>query len=330
MHRAVPALCHAALVASLVAACGSPSNAGDASSAGSSGGSDSGGMTSAGPGGSSGADTTTTNGLDRYHPLGYHEAGAHGPDMKLQVEDCRECHGDDLAGGTSEISCDGCHTEGWRTDCVFCHGGELDQTGAPPRDITGTTDLSMLSFIAHPKHIAQNDHPAYDCTECHTKPLDVLSSGHIFDETAAVAEVSFAMGLSDAGVWDGSGNCSSLYCHGNGRQDNGAYSHDMAAPSCGGCHAYPGTENPNVGGLSGRHGEHLGEQGLTCQDCHADTDAGGSILTATLHVDGAPQVKLAGDAAVLMWDPVNKTCLGSCHGAEETKNHTSEDNWYGG
>ncbi|MBX7080961.1 MAG: hypothetical protein K1X88_17310 [Nannocystaceae bacterium] len=315
-----------ALAALISTACGSDSNAGEASSAGSSGGSE--GMTTTAEASATGADSTTTNGLERYHPLGYHEAGMHGPDMKLQAEDCRECHGDDLAGGTSEVSCDACHTAGWRTDCVFCHGGELDQTGAPPRDITGTTELSMLSFIAHPKHVAESNHPAYDCTQCHTKPMDVLSSGHIFDGTAAVAEVSFAMSLSDAGVWDGSGNCSSLYCHGNGRQDDGTASHDMATPSCGGCHAYPGTENSNTNALSGRHGEHIADQGLSCQDCHADTDAGGSIVTATLHVDGSPQVKLAGDAAVLMWDPVAKTCLGSCHGAEETRIHTAEDNWF--
>lgn len=332
----IESLAFAACLTSLLAlgACTTPSDAGggeagsssSASSAGSAESSD-GGSGSASMTASSTADATSAadssgGGLDRYHPLGFGMASAHGPALKLQAEDCRECHGSDLTGGTSEVNCDACHTAGWREDCVFCHGGTLDQTGAPPNDITDIDEVSMLSFIAHPKHVIEQNHPAYDCTQCHVKPTDVLSMNHVFDDTPAQSEVSFLMGLSDAGNYDGSGSCSSLYCHGNGRQDNGTYSHEMAAPDCGGCHAYPGTANNDLNSMSGEHRRHMNE-GATCKDCHTDTVMGDTILTATIHVDGNKDVSLSGPAVDMTWNGGAKTCNGTCH-TGEAEGHNNE------
>jgi hypothetical protein len=77
----------------------------------------------------------------RYHPLGWTGADVPGIAAKLlppgasemrvpraapggPPDDCRSCHGDDLAGGTSGVSCADCHaSEGfadWTTDCTFC------------------------------------------------------------------------------------------------------------------------------------------------------------------------------------------------------------------
>src|SRR5205814_2192141 len=67
-------------------------------------------------------------GVARYHPSGFADAIIHGPELKLQRQDCRTCHGADLKGGSSAVSCDGCHTSGWRTHCVFCHGGANGDT----------------------------------------------------------------------------------------------------------------------------------------------------------------------------------------------------------
>ncbi|MBX7080689.1 MAG: hypothetical protein K1X88_15945 [Nannocystaceae bacterium] len=298
---------------------GSTSSATSMGSAESSGGSAS--MT-AGSSDGSGAADSSGGGIDRYHPLDFGMASVHGPALKLQAEDCRECHGADLAGGTSAVNCDSCHTPGWREDCVFCHGGTIDQTGAPPNDITDIDEVSMLSFIAHPKHVIEQDHPAYDCTQCHVKPTDVLSSNHIFDDTPAQGEVSFLMGLSEAGGYDGNGSCTTLYCHGNGRQDNGAYSHDMATPDCGGCHAYPGTANDDLTTMSGQHRRHMNE-GAQCQDCHTDTVSGDTILTASLHVDGNKDVKLSGPASDMTWNAGAKSCSGTCH-VGEAEGHNNE------
>ncbi|MBK8235940.1 MAG: hypothetical protein IPK74_10310 [Deltaproteobacteria bacterium] len=317
-------------LAACLTACTTPSDAGsgDAGSSSSatsmgSGAESSGGSTTVTS--TTAADTTaadSSGGLNNYHPLGFGMASAHGPALKLQAEDCRECHGSDLAGGTSGVNCDSCHTAGWREDCVFCHGGSLDQTGAPPNDITDIDEVSMLSFIAHPKHVIEENHPAYDCTQCHVKPTDVLSMNHVFDDSPAQSEVSFLMGLSGAGSYDGSGSCSSLYCHGNGRQDNGSYSHDMATPDCGGCHAYPGTANNDLNSMSGEHRRHMNE-GAECQDCHTDTVSGDGILTATLHVDGNKDVKLSGPAVDMTWNGGAKTCNGTCH-TGEAEGHNNE------
>lgn len=252
--------------------------------------------------GSGGADSTGLPG-DRYHPLDYAMASVHGPAMKLHEEDCRTCHGDDLAGGTSEVNCDSCHTAGWRTDCVFCHGGDAEPSGAPPRDIDGTTETSMLSFIAHTRHVTQYQHAPYDCSQCHVKPVDVLSSGHVFDDTDARAEVSFAGGISAQGVWDGNGGCQTLWCHGNGISNDGAYQHDDAPPTCGGCHPYPGTENLDYTAMSGQHRRHINE-GIQCAECH-------DPLAIESHVDGKPDIAIT--AAGFSFNQDSKSCTGLCH-----------------
>lgn len=251
-------------------------------------------------GSSVGGDDT---GAPRYHPEGFGVAALHGPPTKAHAEDCRECHGADLTGGTSAVSCDGCHKADWRTDCVFCHGGTEEPSGAPPRDLDDVTDSLLLSFIAHERHVTQYQHAPYDCTQCHLKPVDVLSEGHLFDSTPAVAEVDFTGGISPAGLWDGAGGCSSLYCHGDGVAPTGSYTHDLATPTCGGCHAYPGTENVAYGSMSGEHARHMNE-GLSCTECH-------DPLAITAHVDGKPDVAIA--EASVTFDAANVSCTGLCH-----------------
>src|SRR5256885_1081945 len=139
---------------------------------------------------------TATPLAGHHHPPGWADSSTHGAAAKLVAEDCRGCHGTDLTGGTwnngtttvAAVSCDGCHTAGWRTNCVFCHGGTHDTTGAPPRDITGET--VNLVFLKHQQHInAGTDHVAYDCVECHAKPTDALTPNHWFDNTPGWAEV---------------------------------------------------------------------------------------------------------------------------------------------
>lgn len=290
----------------------SPADSGGAASSG--GGADA--TTGGADNGSAGDSTGQGNG--KHHPDGYADASVHGLAMKIHEEDCRVCHGEDLLGGSAMIDCDTCHDDGWRTDCVFCHGGEVDQTGAPPRDIDGTTDVAQLSFIAHSKHVAENDHPAYACTECHVQPDDVLSLNHVFDATDAEGEVDFSAGLSNNGAWNGTDSCDSLYCHGNGRSDNGSYKHDDPTPSCGGCHPYPGTGNGAYNTMSGRHSKHMNE-GVDCRECHSLTDNDGDIAMAILHVDGKPDVSIT--QANFSYNAGNQSCTGSCHG----EGHNNED-----
>ncbi len=236
-----------------------------------------------------------------YHPVGYDAAAIHGLDLKIGVSDCRECHGARLDGGSGP-SCDQCHQPGWRTDCTYCHGGTDTDTGAPPRDLRGAVAARALTFSAHTSHTTLGNHIGWDCNQCHTKPMDVLSVGHIFDATPGVSEVLFGGGLSRAGVYAGAGQCNNLYCHGNGRQ-NANYAVARGPTNCETCHP--------TAGLSPSHADHVDARpSIPCTTCHANTvDALGEIVDPVLHVNGVTDVEVSDPTIV--W--ANRTCTGTCH-----------------
>jgi len=248
--------------------------------------------------------------VDQYHPDGYDESEVHSVDAKLQVEDCRECHGADLRGGTSRVSCDECHDDGWRTNCTFCHGGELNSTGAPPRDLDGTTDSRLISFAAHTAHVTGTRHGATACRSCHTEPTDVLTAGHMFDNTPGAVEVSLAGGLSPHGVWDGDGGCTSLYCHGNGRSENGTSHAGDASLTCDSCHPSLASGTAGWSTMSGDHNRHL-RKGITCSECHnAVVRSGESISGPSLHVNGRPDRMFTANG---FNQDASGRCSGFCH-----------------
>jgi predicted CxxxxCH...CXXCH cytochrome family protein len=257
-------------------------------------------------------ESPTTGGgtIEAYHPEGWDAPEVHGLATKLQTEtDCRTCHGDDLEGGTVGISCTSCHGEGWETTCTFCHGDPLDGTGAPPEDIDDNTVVATLSFPPHRLHVASELHATWDCTECHTKPTSALFPGHLFDDsTPGVAEVTFAAGLSATGTYEGNGSCSNLYCHGNGRGDNG----EVVATEqtdCDSCHA--------TNRLSGYHGYHLDKE-VQCFDCHDTVNDAEEIVIPTQHVNRTVDLDLPPSI-----DKNGNNCTGSCH----DEDHENE-NWY--
>jgi predicted CxxxxCH...CXXCH cytochrome family protein len=247
----------------------------------------------------------------RHHPDGFADPAVHGTELKLGLQDCRTCHGSDLGGGVGP-SCDSCHDSGtgWRTQCTFCHGGTVDQTGAPPRDLSGITELARLTFRAHPAHVSASNHAAYDCTECHTKPTNVLSMGHVFDDTPGRAEVDFSAGKSAGGNYPGDGRCSNLYCHGNGNGRRGAWAHDRGKPTCTTCHAGAASGESGWETMSGEHAKHL-DEGLSCADCYADTAASPTALVAdpSRHVDGEKTLRFTAPGFTRQ----NGTCSGVCH-----------------
>jgi predicted CxxxxCH...CXXCH cytochrome family protein len=251
----------------------------------------------------------STNG--RVHPAGFSAPAVHGAEMELQRQDCRGCHGATLTGGSGP-SCDSCHKQNWRTSCTYCHGGGANQTGAPPRDLAAAMSTVSQSFRAHTAHVTQRIAVAFDCTQCHKKPTDVLSVGHAFDATKGAAEVTLASGLSPAGTYDGNGGCANLYCHGNGRV-NGAIRDGAAALSCAGCHPSKASGAMAWATMSGDHRRHLAIADVTCADCHVTVTAdGNTIAQPALHVDGKRQV--AFKAAGFTFDATNRRCAGTCHG----------------
>jgi predicted CxxxxCH...CXXCH cytochrome family protein len=236
------------------------------------------------------------------HPEGWAFPDVHGLAVKLQTDvDCRTCHGDRLQGGDlgAGIACDDCHyDDDWEGNCTFCHGGVEDNTGAPPEDIDDRSD--ELAFPPHTVHVTRTIHAPFDCEQCHRKPQDALTPGHLFDDdTPARAEVAFADGLSPQGAWDGNGTCTNVYCHGDGRVNGDATVGEQR--TCEMCH--------QDAALSGEHDLHLGDADAVCGECHADVVEGTeTILAPGLHVDGAVSVTLPAGMT-----RTGNRCTGSCH-----------------
>ena len=249
------------------------------------------------------------------HPKDFAEPDVHGLEAKLKVQQCAECHGDTLRGENDDgVSCDSCHIPNWREDCTYCHGGDDDESGAPPRYIDGGNNPGSVPFVAHQEHINGRDHQKFDCEQCHVMPTDVLTEGHLFvgDATSGYAETDFSAGYSKKTVYDGQ-TCSDSYCHGTGQGPNGKVKVDDDDLGCSACHAGP-TAGVQWGELSGKHIKHMFE-GLTCDDCHSPTIENGQIIKRKNHVNGEVELALP-DA----FENDNLTCTGICHG----QNHTSE------
>ncbi len=243
-----------------------------------------------------------------YHPPGWSDGGVHGVANNLQTGgDCRQCHGDQLDGGTSGVTCDDCHEPGWRTDCTFCHGGVDNLTGAPPEDI----DNSPVSqaFPSHTAHVTGYTHLAYGCEQCHVQRYDVLTPGHIFDDlTAGYGELNYTQGLSPYGTYL-FGTCDNLYCHGGGLLDDG-YATIGDTMYCYSCHP----DGLSSGAaewaqMSGRHALHMEEAAAQCYECHSQvTDAAQNLIGPQYHVNGLREVQPVG----VVYD--GNSCNGACHG----------------
>lgn len=259
-------------------------------------------------------------GGDRYHPDGFAAGALHGPALKMQEDDCRTCHGADLTGGVDgEPSCDGCHVgdtpTAWRTNCTFCHGGVENDTGAPPRNIDGTDQVGP--FPVHTIHVTGSDMAnAYDCNQCHTKAIEVLSPGHVFDDSPGEAENDYGNGLAPQTLFAlADRTCSNNYCHGNGRADNGTIAAQSGRLACNGCHAIATSGAPEWGAMSGGHPLHLGLGDIGCADCHTGTTAdGATIADKGKHINGARDVSFS--IASFAFDAAAHTCTGTCHGVD--------------
>src|SRR3972149_11400373 len=92
---------------------------------------------------------------------------------------CQSCHGEDFTGGTSGVSCVGCHSQR-RDACTSCHGGFAGgTTGTPPYSLAHDSLFSDRGVGGHPAMVKGSAFFAgTDCQTCHPKPAFVLSSTH--------------------------------------------------------------------------------------------------------------------------------------------------------
>lgn len=173
---------------------------------------------------------------------------------------CTTCHGGDLSGGTSGVSCLSCHPAG-PTACVTCHG-------------SGPTSN------AHVQHAGASVH----CNECHVVPSSWDQDGHILHDGVAIttpAQVTFgaraALSIDPADragppTWDGA-TCTNVYCH-------GAVLH-----AAGGTKTAPRWSDPTpAGGCTQCHGDPPPTAN------HARTDCATCHPTGAPHIDGTIQL----------------------------------------
>jgi predicted CxxxxCH...CXXCH cytochrome family protein len=248
------------------------------------------------------------------HGPGYADPDRHGSDFNQGKADCKLCHGPDLSGTPGITGCDTCHTPGWRTDCVFCHGGAADRSGSPPLGLSGAVATSDPGVGAHPAHqIAGRVGRAVACTECHAVPTDVLTPGHVDVPPADVTFGSLARNGGAQPAWDRtSQRCQNTYCHGATLSGAATRSAplwtrvDATQLACTSCHGFPV-------GLSTSHAAHLSLP-MDCSECHgAVVSITGAFVNLDLHVNGSVSVAFATGT----WTQATRTCSATgsaCHG----------------
>ena len=217
----------------------------------------------------------------KHHPSGWADPSVHGVAAGDGISVCQACHGTDLAGGSSGVSCAECHGPGWQTNCVFCHGGTDNQTGAPPKSFAGKTATTEVTVGAHSSHLKDSAFAkAVACTECHVVPTSVTSPGHLDGPTATLTWGPLAAANALTPSWDrASGKCSSTWCHGAALGGGTVTVPDWtkldgSQAQCGTCHGLPPPPPHAVG--------------TNCSQCHPQTvNPDGTLnLAAGKHLNG--------------------------------------------
>jgi predicted CxxxxCH...CXXCH cytochrome family protein len=237
------------------------------------------------------------------HDQKFEDGQVHGPQFMKNPASCRSCHGEKLDGGLAKVSCDKCHEhENWTTNCAFCHGGEDNNTGAPPKPAYLANEETAVGV--HSMHVEETDiHLAFACETCHEQPADIFSPSHLDGD--GCAEVRFGE-LNERGVYSPeNGACISIYCHGNGRGDGDRIWTEEEAATCASCH----NDGSDAQQMSGAHAKHLG-MGFTCDKCHGETISENlTISDKSLHLNGVPDVKLISGE----WQEESENCTNTCH-----------------
>ena len=123
------------------------------------------------------------------------------------IKQCKLCHGDNLDGGTSGVSCATCHHDatGRNTvaDCNHCHGTRgagIDPTDplnwAPPQALSGDTAHTYAGVGRHQFHMRTTDSfelPA-TCAGCHTVPAKWDADTHLNGVVDMNATIEFDPG----------------------------------------------------------------------------------------------------------------------------------------
>ncbi len=214
--------------------------------------------------------------------------------LSTGAKPCAFCHGRDWNGGSSGVSCIACHSQ-LVGECVKCHGGTDNQTGAPPQGLRGELSDTTLAVGAHTIHLSGSSWAAaISCDACHLVPAFVADSGHYDNRfwtgapNDSIAKISWHGFADPSGqaVWNRTTRtCTGTYCHGNfvgGLASNAPIWTAKNQAVCGSCHDF-GAETT----LSPMHPFHLFFLALQCIDCHGNViDSAMNVIAPALHVNG--------------------------------------------
>ncbi|OGU07439.1 MAG: hypothetical protein A2075_14175 [Geobacteraceae bacterium GWC2_58_44] len=211
---------------------------------------------------------------------------------------CSECHGADLAGGNSKVSCFSASFTDGNGVTVACHPNGDHSFGHPSSWADPTSAGFHGSATFNGSAVKGSATLAEECGLCHATSQNVLLVG------------SAPSCLSTDQRWG-------ISCH--------ATSPALASRGCVSCHAVPpsGPDGAAAPNRSGAHGVHLG-LGLGCSACHTkggtgtEKHAAGNGV-AYLNLSTGYQAK-SGSFAY----SGGKCSAVACHGGQQTPN------WIGG
>lgn len=199
------------------------------------------------------------------HPSGW--TTGHSASARADLDTtCIECHGENLDGGISQVSCFGCHATNpaeTPTGCVSCHG-------AAPGGPFG--DTAPNRKFAHDKHTALTG-----CDSCHLNAGSGTAVHANGTPNVTMSDSFRAKTLTTFGYDATSGKCSGVSCHGG--QDTPSWRTGAIAlgADCDKCHDQAGDATPQYNdyfsGIKAEfnlHQVHLQSpvQTIVCTDCH--------------------------------------------------------------
>ncbi|MGD0625258.1 MAG: hypothetical protein ABSB32_11125 [Thermodesulfobacteriota bacterium] len=155
------------------------------------------------------------------HPAGWLPSG-HATEAKANIETCTVCHGADLTGATTHVSCTQCHLGNpesihptlWGNFAYALHAGYVK--------LNGTSACANVTCHGANLDGVQGSGPS--CTQCHM--------GGLFSKHPVEWNTNIEL-HKDYVASNGSSSCRISVCH--GADLKGVF---LSGPSCGTCHTW--------------------------------------------------------------------------------------------
>jgi predicted CxxxxCH...CXXCH cytochrome family protein len=226
----------------------------------------------------------------------------HAGAAQAQVTSCTECHGEDLLGGVSMVSCSECHPKGPSpmTGCTSCHGNPPNGNAAPNR------------AGVHALHFSFINGAGGECGSCHNK-AGSKTANH-YNGTVEVHFTSNFDAKSGAVIRNPDGTCSNVSCHGGQTTPGWASGTSIdVGTQCTSCHIYGTTQYNSF--FSGKHDKHINDLHFPCNRCH-DT-----AKLALSHFQNLNTQSMEGPASETIYSFLrytfdvygNRLCGAACH-----------------